>query len=79
MTNVNLKLDATILGVSSVYRMEFPHDFSLLWRFCVQICPSCPKKALLDPLGVSLCGPYDILSGKEISEPFLHCRLVDKI
>ena len=60
--------------VEETYRMKFPVDFELFWKFCLSISPNNPKYALKETLGLNLAGPFDVLDGKTVAEPCLHSR-----
>lgn len=45
------------------YRVQFPEELHAIWRLAGSIDPADPCHAFEPLLGISLCGPYDILAG----------------
>ncbi|XP_030003957.1 histone PARylation factor 1 [Sphaeramia orbicularis] len=49
--------------MKQLYQLQMPEDLYHFWDFCKEICPDNPRGALIDPLGLRLVGPFDILAG----------------
>lgn len=50
--------------VAAEYGFDFPPDFHRFWEFASRLAPLNPLEALSETLGVTLVGPFEILSGR---------------
>ncbi len=47
-----------------LYGFDFPEDLFRFWAFANKLRPLEPLNALLEPLGIQLVGPFDVLAGR---------------
>ncbi|KAG8229781.1 hypothetical protein J437_LFUL005862 [Ladona fulva] len=50
-------------SIKQKFLVEMPEDFYEFWEFCKSLSSSCPQKAL-SAVGLTLVGPFDVLSGE---------------
>jgi hypothetical protein len=48
----------------SLYGFDFPDDFFRFWQFVNRLRPLEPLNALLELLGITLVGPFEVLAGR---------------
>lgn len=50
------------------------NSITLFWEFCTSMSPTDPLNVFVDTLGLSLCGPFEVLHGISVEEPHLKWR-----
>src|SRR5262245_1495639 len=48
----------------TLYGFDFPEDFFRFWEFANKVRPLEPLRAMEEPLGLTLVGPFEVLAGR---------------
>jgi hypothetical protein len=58
------RLQQRLARLRAEYGFDFPDDLLRLWDFACRLQPLEPWTAFLEPLGVQLVGPFEVLAGR---------------
>jgi hypothetical protein len=59
-----------------IYGFDFPDDFFAFWEFVTRLRPLEPLKALAEPTGIQLVGPFEVMAGRfDSRRPCYHLYL----